>query len=169
MKPLQDVESRRYLHDLLVDPANFLSHVKRYSASVIMYVTYGRRIESLDDPLLEEIYRETTFFGETFGKQFAVDQYPILERLPRVLHWWRYKYEPYHQKELDLWLGLWNELKERLAQGVRTGSFSENFMEVDYPKLGISEAQAAYIAGTMIEAGSGMVPAYASVSNLADR
>ncbi|KAK4937424.1 hypothetical protein LTR10_021961 [Elasticomyces elasticus] len=157
MKPSQDLESRRYLYDLLTEPANFWNHVKRYSTSVIMYATYGRRILTVEDPVLNDIYTETAIFGECFGQLHLVDQYPILENLPRSLQWWRKKYEPYHQKELQLWLGLWSTLKSQMAKGIHTGCFAEKFMENDYPKMGISENQAAYVAGTMIEAGSGLV------------
>jgi hypothetical protein len=156
MKPSQDLESRRYLYDLLTEPANFWNHVKRYSTSVIMYATYGRRVVTVDDPVLNDIYTETGIFAECFGQVHLVDQYPILENLPKPLQWWRKKYEPYHQKELQLWLGLWKALKDQMGKGIRTGCFAEKFMEVDYPKMGISENQAAYVAGTMIEAGSGM-------------
>lgn len=155
MKPSQDLESRRYLYDVLTDPTNFLDHVKRYTSSVIMYSTYGRRVESLDDPVLQAIYEEASVFADVFGTRFLVDKYPILEKLPKILQWWRRKYEPYHQKEVELWMGLWNGLKKQLAAGIRTGCFVENFIEADYPKMGISEVQAAYVAGTMIEAGSG--------------
>ncbi|KIX94575.1 uncharacterized protein Z520_09621 [Fonsecaea multimorphosa CBS 102226] len=154
MKPSQDLESRRYLYDLLIEPANFWNHVKRYSTSVIMYATYGRRIVTVDDPVLNDIYTETGIFAECFGQIHLVDQYPVLEKLPKALQWWRKKYEPYHQKELQLWLGLWKALQTQMAKGIRTGCFAEKFMEVDYPKMGISENQAAYVAGTMIEAGS---------------
>ena len=156
MKSSQDLESRRYLYDLMIEPTNFWNHVKRYSTSVIMYATYGRRITTVDDPVLNDIYTETAVFAECFGQQHLVDQYPFLESLPRSLQWWRKKYEPYHRKELQLWLGLWSGLKNQIAKGIRTGCFAEKLMEVDYPKMGISENQAAYVAGTMIEAGSGM-------------
>jgi hypothetical protein len=52
-------------------------------------------------------------------------------------------------------MGLWNDLKKRLNAGVRTGCFAEKFQEEDYLAMGISETQAAYAAGSMIEAGSG--------------
>ncbi|EXJ66231.1 uncharacterized protein A1O5_10847 [Cladophialophora psammophila CBS 110553] len=154
MKPSQDLESRRYLYDVLTDPENFLVHVRRYTASVIMYSTYGRRVTSLDDPTYQAIFEEAQVFGVVFGTRFMVDKYPILEKLPKFLQWWRAKYEPYHQKEVELWMGLWNGLKEQLASGIHTGCFVKKFMEVDYPKMGISEIEAAYVAGTLIEAGS---------------
>lgn len=155
MKSQQDLESRRYLYDVLTNPNNFLNHVKRYASSVIIYSTYGRRVTSLDDPILQAIYEETSVFAKAFGTRFLVDQFPLLEKLPKRLQWWRIKYEPFHQKEVELWMGLWNGLKKNLGAGIRTGCFVEKFMEVDYPQMGISEIEAAYIAGTMIEAGSG--------------
>ena len=155
MKPSQDLESRRYLFDVMTDPENFMIHVRRYTASVIMYSTYGRHVTSLDDSAYQAIFAEAQIFGSVFGTRFIVDKYPVLEKLPRRLQWWRTKYEPYHLKEVELWMGLWDGLKKQLASGVRTGCFVEKFMDVDYPKMGISEIEAAYIAGTMIEAGSG--------------
>jgi hypothetical protein len=155
MKPSQSLESRRYLYDILNDPKNFLDHSKRYTSSVIMYSIYGRRVLDLDDPILKAIYQELSVFGNVVGRRFLVDQYPVLARLPKSLQWWRRKYQPDHQFEVDLWMGLWKDLKKRLDAGIRTGCFAEKFMEEDYPAMGISEVQAAYVAGSMIEAGSG--------------
>ncbi|ETI21637.1 hypothetical protein G647_07984 [Cladophialophora carrionii CBS 160.54] len=154
MKPSQSLESHHYLYDILNDPDNFLDHVKRYTSSVIMYSIYGRRVLNLDDPVLKAIYQETSVFGKVVGSRFLVDQYPILAKLPKSLQWWRRKYEPCHQFEANLWMGLWKDLKKRLDAGVRTGCFAEKFMEEDYLAMGISELQAAYVAGSMIEAGS---------------
>lgn len=75
--------------------------------------------------------------------------------LPKPLQWWRKSVDPYRQEGDTLMLGLWNGLKKQLESGVRTGCFVEKFMEVDYQKLGITEMQAAWAAGSMIEAGSG--------------
>lgn len=154
MKPMQNMESVQYLHDILVDPNNFLDHVKRYTSSVIMYSMYGRRVADLDDPTLKAVYVETSVFSKAVGTRFLVDQYPVLEKLPKSLQWWRNPWEGYHQKELELWRGLWRRLKKQLEAGTRTGCFAERLMEEDVPKLGINEDQGAYMAGTMIEAGS---------------
>lgn len=156
MKPSSSLESHRYLLDVLQDPENFLKHVKRYTSSVIMFSIYGRRVLDLNDPVLGAIYDELSHFSEASSRIHTVDKYPILEYLPKALQWWRPKWEAYHQQEVDLWMGLWNDLKRRLAAGIRTGCFAEKFQEEDYLAMGISEVQAAYVAGSMIEAGSGM-------------
>ena len=156
MKPSQDLESVRYVYDILTDPDDFWNHVKRYTSSVIMYATYGKRVERLDDPVLKAIQDETKVFSDALVKRFLVDQYPVIERIvPKRLQWWRIKYEPYHRKEAELWLGLWNSLKKKIQAGIHTECFVEKFMEVDYPRMGISEVQGAYVAGTMLEAGMG--------------
>ncbi|KAL6250787.1 hypothetical protein RBB50_003090 [Rhinocladiella similis] len=154
MKPSSSLESHRYLLDVLQDPENFLKHVKRYTSSVIMFSIYGRRVLDLNDPVLGAIYDELSHFSEASSRIHTVDKYPILEYLPKALQWWRPKWEAYHQQEVDLWMGLWNDLKRRLAAGIRTGCFAEKFQEEDYLAMGISEVQAAYVAGSMIEAGS---------------
>ncbi len=128
MKPSQSLESQRYLYDVLNDPDNFLDHVKRYTSSVIMYSIFGRRILDLEDPVLKAIYQETSVFGKVVGRRFLVDQYPVLAKLPKSLQWWRRQYAPAHQYEVDLWMGLWKNLKKRLDAGVRTGCFAEKFM-----------------------------------------
>src|SRR4051812_9326032 len=47
-KPSQDLESKKYLWDLLTDNEDnmkFYQHVRRYTSSVIMWATYGKRVE----------------------------------------------------------------------------------------------------------------------------
>jgi cytochrome P450 len=48
-KPIQGLESKRLMWDLLTKPEGFETHLQRYAASVVVSVTYGRRIESLDE------------------------------------------------------------------------------------------------------------------------
>ncbi len=169
IKPSSSLESHRYLLDILRDPDNFLDHVKRYTSSVIMYSIYGRRVLDLDEAVLKAIYEETSHFSEAMAQVHTVDQYPILERLPKSLQWWRPKWEAYHQKEVELCMGLWNDLKKRLNAGVRTGCFAEKFQEEDYLAMGISETQAAYAAGSMIEAGSGRWPRFCLMQSIDGR
>jgi cytochrome P450 len=46
-RPIQSLESKVLLHDLLKTPADFRMHLERYAASVIVTVTYGRRVEDV--------------------------------------------------------------------------------------------------------------------------
>lgn len=46
-RPIQHLESKQLMHDLLVDPKNFRDQLERYAASVIVMVTYGRRVHDV--------------------------------------------------------------------------------------------------------------------------
>lgn len=63
--------------------------------------------------------------------------------------------EPFRKQGDELMLRLWNGLNKQREAGIRTGCFVERFIETNYPKLGISDLEAAWVAGSMIEAGSG--------------
>ncbi|OAL52785.1 cytochrome P450 [Pyrenochaeta sp. DS3sAY3a] len=154
LKPSQDLESRRYLYDVLVDSDNFMRNVQRYASSVILYALYGRQILTLDDPLMQEIFRSTARFAKVLGTRFLVDEYPILSQLPESLQWWRWKVDPWRKEGDAMMLRLWNELRSQFEKGIRTGCFVETFLESGYEKKGITELQAAWVAGSMIEAGS---------------
>lgn len=46
-RPIQSLESKVLMQDLLRSPENFRRHLERYAASVIVTVTYGRRVEDV--------------------------------------------------------------------------------------------------------------------------
>lgn len=46
-RPIQNLESKVLLQDLLRTPENYRRHLERYAASVIITVTYGRRVEDV--------------------------------------------------------------------------------------------------------------------------
>lgn len=51
-RPVQSLESKVLMHELLNDPLNYRRHLERYAASVIVTVTYGRRrVPCLAQPL----------------------------------------------------------------------------------------------------------------------
>jgi cytochrome P450 len=55
-QPVQDFESKQLLNEFLESPMDFYLQNRRYSASVIMLITYGYRIPSWEDPLIKKIY-----------------------------------------------------------------------------------------------------------------
>lgn len=46
-RSIQSLESRVLMHDLLRTPMDFRTHLERYAASVIVTVTYGRRVDDV--------------------------------------------------------------------------------------------------------------------------
>ncbi|EAT87902.2 hypothetical protein SNOG_04142 [Parastagonospora nodorum SN15] len=76
---------------------------------------------------------------------YLADALPFFGKLPPSLQWWRKGLKPLFDKQANLWMSFWNVAQD--ANG-------DQFIETDYEKQGISELQAAFLAGSMIEAGS---------------
>jgi hypothetical protein len=43
------------LYDLLSDPENFVGYLERYAASVVSIIRFGRRIQTVTDPIITEV------------------------------------------------------------------------------------------------------------------
>ena len=87
------------------------------------------------------------------GKYLA-DTIPPLGRLPPRLQWWRKPLKPYFERQANLWMSLWSSLKTQMETGKAPECFVKQVIESGYEKQGVSELQAAFLAGSLIEAGS---------------
>ncbi|CAN9122409.1 unnamed protein product [Alternaria alternata] len=155
-QPVQDFESKVLLKQLMQDPNDFMSINRRYSASVIMLVTYGYRIPSWDDPLIKRIYDVLErFTRNTAPGAWAIDSFPALASLPQWLFGnWRTHGQKLHEQDSKVYLDLWNKLKKDTDAGVAKDCFTKTFYLNGPEKSGIDELAAAYTCGGLIEAGS---------------
>ncbi len=53
-KPIQSLESKLAMHQILETPAYYEQHLQRYAASVATSVAYGRRVTSVDEWIVKE-------------------------------------------------------------------------------------------------------------------
>ncbi|KZS88721.1 cytochrome P450 [Sistotremastrum niveocremeum HHB9708] len=83
--PTQEKETRTFLRNILHDPRNFRSHVRRYAVAVIMKIAYGYTVKEDNDQFvgLVQSWLEHTNAHNTKPAQWAVDSYPFLKYLPR--------------------------------------------------------------------------------------
>lgn len=155
-QPLQDFESKQLLVDFLDSPENFYEHNRRYSASVIMLVTYGYRLPNWDDPLVQEIYDVLDNLTEmTAPGAHAVDSFPSLASLPQfLLGNWRTFGKRVFEEDSKLYLKLWEKLKTQVDAGVARDCFYKTFYLNNPEKQGIDNLLAAYTCGGLVEAGS---------------
>jgi cytochrome P450 len=155
-QPVQDFESKVLLHELMQSPEDFISINRRYSASVIMLVTYGYRIPSWDDPLIKRIYGVLDRFTKlTAPGAHAIDSFPSLACLPQwMLGNWRSHGQRVFEQDSAVYLDLWNRLKRETNAGTARECFTKTFYLNDPAKSGIDDLAAAYTCGGLIEAGS---------------
>jgi hypothetical protein len=54
-QPLQDRESRKLLHDLLMEPNDFARHYYRYASGLIMGLTYDKPVVTGKEDYIRDV------------------------------------------------------------------------------------------------------------------
>ncbi len=82
---LQSNENKVVLLSLLSDPENYALHLERYAASVVSIIGFGRRIWTIDDPIITEVIALMQKAAEhnVPGKSFPM----LLETFPCMIPW----------------------------------------------------------------------------------
>ncbi|KAI0603032.1 cytochrome P450 [Biscogniauxia sp. FL1348] len=153
-RPVQARESAVLAHDLLADPAAFRTHLERYAASVIVTVTYGRRVE---DVRTDEVVRRNAEAMERLTSvnipgKYAVERYPALKYVPSILAPWKREVLRQRRKDIELYTGLMDEVRGRRARGVLPDCFAGHLLD-EQASLGMSDLEIAYAAGSPFGAG----------------
>ncbi|KAL2839386.1 cytochrome P450 [Aspergillus pseudoustus] len=156
--PSQEFEAKQLLWDILTDnenQENFYMHIRRYTTSVVMTSTYGRRVPVWDCEDIREIYGLMQEFSEAAepGKHIA-EIFPALVKIPAWMQWWRKAARRSFNRQAAIWMKYWKRLRSQIDSNEAPECFVKQFIETDYEKNDISELQASFVAGTMIEAGS---------------
>ncbi|KAJ9627782.1 hypothetical protein H2203_002999 [Taxawa tesnikishii (nom. ined.)] len=177
-KPSQEFEAKQLVHDLYArngDQKSFYTAVRRhvpknctllhqkhqsltstrYSTSVMMTSTYGRRVPEWDCEDVREVYGLMQEFSESAAPgAFLADMIPPLAKIPVWMQWWRKRALKYQDRQTKIWMKYWTDLNKQIAEKRAPDCFVKQFIETDYKTQGISDLQGAFLAGSMIEAGS---------------
>ncbi|KZT55003.1 cytochrome P450 [Calocera cornea HHB12733] len=153
-KPIQSLESKRLMWDLLTQPEGFETHLQRYAASVVVSVTYGRRIESLDEWIVKENNAAMEYLTSVnIPGKYAVESFPILLKLPRWMQTFRKEAEERKQKDIELYTHLVNDVKAKMADGTCKPCLAKELVEAGEAKTGLDELALAYACSTPFGAG----------------
>ncbi|KAL7790345.1 cytochrome P450 [Trichoderma ceciliae] len=81
---IQDIESKRFLLRVLIDPLSLFEHIRTEAAAIILKLTYSYTIELYKpDPLVKLIDQVMANFSETMiSLSWSVDIFPALSHLP---------------------------------------------------------------------------------------
>lgn len=153
--PYQMLENRQMLHELIHEPDNVLSAVRRYSNSLTTAMTFGWRTHSNQDPQLQQLFEGFDAFAvlNQTGMAAMVDFFPILQYLPDFFLPVRVKAKELHEKEKKLYVGHWMKAKQSIKDGTAKPCFSIDLLKTQASE-GFDDLQAGYISGTVLEAGS---------------
>lgn len=161
-QPVQDLESKQLLYDLLHDPKHFYDHNRRYSASVIITVTYGQRASDWNNSLVKKIYSVVNNLQQFSAPgAFLVDSFPSLQFLPEwMMGNWRTFGKKCFDHDHKVYLNLWEDMKNQTEKGKMNRCFAKEFYLSDPETQGIDTLQAAYQTGGLVEAGSETTSAF---------
>lgn len=144
------------LYQLLTQPNGFLKHIRRYSNALTTTMVFGWRTPTYEDPKMMQLFdgfSEFSAINQT-GTAAIVDFFPWLgQRLPDFLLPAQKKAKELHKHERALYRSHWDKAKEQIADGTIKPCFCEGMYEVQ-KKEQFDDDQAAYIGGTLLEAGS---------------
>ena len=151
----QDLENKQMLHEFLTQPELFLHHIRRYSNALTTTMVFGWRTPTYEDAKMQQLFDGFAEFAEVnqTGVAAILDSFPLLRSLPDFLLPLRKTAKELHRREKELYLGHWLRVKEEVKEGTIRPCFCEEMADVQEAE-GISDDQAAYIAGTLLEAGS---------------
>ncbi|KAI0884201.1 cytochrome P450 [Annulohypoxylon maeteangense] len=153
-RPIQSLESKVLMNDLLKSPERFRTHLERYAASVIVTVTYGRRVEDVDTDIVVQRNGESMdrLTQVNIPGKYAVERYPALKYVPSIFAPWKAQVLKQRQKDVQLYTDLMDEVKERLAKGALPTCFAKHLLE-EQNSLGMPDLELAYAAGSPFGAG----------------
>ncbi|KAF4545865.1 Cytochrome p450 protein [Lasiodiplodia theobromae] len=159
-KPSQEFEAKQLLHDILKEPEKTYDHCRRYTTSVVMTSTYGRRIPEFDCEDTKEIYGLMKDFTENMPptNAFLPDLVPPLAKLPTWMQWWRKPALAMQKRQTAIWTRYWRTLLQQMEEGKAPECFVKQFIETEYQKQDISEMQAAWVAGSPSPPSSSLLP-----------
>ncbi|KAE8442354.1 hypothetical protein EG329_003425 [Mollisiaceae sp. DMI_Dod_QoI] len=153
--PYQVLENKQMLFDILNTPDDVLGHIRRYSNSLTTSMTFGWRTPTNDDPKLRQLFEgfsEFAIINQT-GTAALIDFFPFLRRLPEFVLPTQAKARRLHEIEKQLYVGHWLRSKNSITDGTGNPCFCADLLR-SQEKEGFNDAQAGYISGTLLEAGS---------------
>ncbi|EKM49780.1 uncharacterized protein PHACADRAFT_265459 [Phanerochaete carnosa HHB-10118-sp] len=150
-KPIQFKCALDLILDALHDPEDHINHTKRFAASLILTMTYGKTTPTkYSDPEAVEINVHTTRLGKVVpAGQHIVDRYPLLRHVPfatATLRRW-------HEEELALYTRMIEGVRAQISEHKAQPSFATYLLE-HQEEYGLSDDELAYLTGSMFAAGS---------------
>ncbi|KAL2798859.1 cytochrome P450 [Aspergillus keveii] len=165
-QPMQLLESTRMLYDLLRDPSQYELWFHRYASGLIFRIGYGKAIRTGKEEHAQRIL-EVVHTVERIASpgSYLVDSLPFLKYLPEWMAPFKREGRRLHERELNLFRTLLRDVQAEVEQEARAGamvpappSFARTWLE-SKDAFGLTEDEAAYVLGTLFEAGSGTTAA----------
>ncbi|KAJ5167777.1 uncharacterized protein N7482_003371 [Penicillium canariense] len=151
----QMLENRQMLYEFLTQPDHFLKHIRRYSNALTTTMVFGWRTSTYEDQKMMQLFDGFSEFAaiNQTGTAALIDFFPWLRQLPDFLLPTQKKAKRLHMHEKALYKEHWMKAKRETQEKTIKPCFCAGMYEAQ-TRDGFSDDQAAYISGTLLEAGS---------------
>lgn len=156
-RPRQEAEASKLAVHILRKPEKWSECLDRFTASVIVSMAYGRRVDSIN---AEVVRKRLAFmaYGSSISApgKYLAETFPILAKLPNWLARWKAEVEKKGGEEAMFNMGLVDTVRKDLKkEGKGRGSMTEMMLEMEEKgELQMNDHEFAGVPGTMFNAGS---------------
>lgn len=100
---MQELESTKFLFDMLTRPEEIDMNTKRYSASLVFTLSYGRRPDADDKDVTSVLRVLDNFIADCYPGAHLIDTFPFVDKfLPSFLAPWRREASLRHEDEMNV-------------------------------------------------------------------
>ncbi|RMD44248.1 hypothetical protein DV735_g846, partial [Chaetothyriales sp. CBS 134920] len=148
----QELESTQMMAEYLYHPDQWYSHHYRYANSVVHRIALGTRIEATGEDL-GNLQRLVAEFTGSIGSSL-IEWFPVLDRLPRFLQFWRPYWEKVGQFHNDVYHKWYDPTQAAVQAGTAPPSWTRDVLLNPDSKYSGNAEEGMYCAMQLIEAGS---------------
>ncbi|KAH9474637.1 Cytochrome P450 monooxygenase 58 [Psilocybe cubensis] len=151
---IQSLESKVLLKQILDAPEEYERHIQRFAASLAVSVTYGKRINSVDEWVVKANMdaMDWTYSWYSIPGKYLVESWPWLLKLPRSLQWFRREPEMRKKEDIRFLTHLLNDVKTRMANGTSQDCLASQSL-ANIKQIGMEEIDLAYAVSSPFGAG----------------
>ncbi|KAH9165024.1 cytochrome P450 [Lactarius sanguifluus] len=153
-QPVQHREAMMLALDLMKNPPDRETHLRRHSMSIMLSINYHLPpAQSESDPLLVGITDRIRHISHTLEPgAHLVEFFPWLRYAPSMFAKWKREAQLWFVETTSLFERLVSNVADDLANGIDKPSFAAALIK-NQEKYNLSERERAWIAGTMLFAG----------------
>ncbi|KAI0205264.1 cytochrome P450 [Astrocystis sublimbata] len=149
--PYQDLESVQMLIGFLDSPADFMTHVQRFSLSLITQAVFGFRLPKPDHDYMRQVFRNVEQISKLAYFAALIDMFPLLKKLPDVLLPARASARRHFEDEREFLLSVWKRAKEAIEMGNTKPCFADEMYKRQKSE-GLDDDLSAYSCNVIQEA-----------------
>jgi cytochrome P450 family 619 len=161
---IQEAESTQVINDVLLEPSDFLSRVRRFSPAVILAIIYGKRGPRWESKEIQDIYVVMQAWSRIMetGNTPPIDIWPFLKYLPDFMSEWRARAKKLSGNMFTLYHSLVDEVRERRKRGIVRDCLMDKILEEQEApgfdkSTALSDDKLAFLGGVLMEGGSDTV------------